>query len=295
VMVSMSAFGTGNAWSDTRAYGSTLEQGAGVPSFMGFEHEPPTMAHLAYGDPVGGLFGCAAGLTALIGKRRSGRGQYANISMIEAMLQFTAPALLVHQATGAQVKRRGNRHACLSPHGIYAALGDDQWLAVSVQDHSAFAALGRLIGQPQWAEPAWQTQAARRAREDEIDAAIANWAAAQEPRAAAVTLQCAGVAAAPLLHAEELFDNPHFAAGDFYIDLQREWSGPQRQMGLSIRQDGRRLGARSPAPLLGEHSREVLARHAGVSPERFAQLLERGVISFEPAPSRNIVAPHKPL
>ena len=295
VMVSMSAFGTGNAWSDTRAYGSTLEQGAGVPSFMGFEGDPPTMAHLAYGDPVGGLFGCAAGLTALVGKRRTGRGQYANVSMIEAMLQFTAPALLAHQTGGAGVKRRGNRHAGLVPHGIYAAAGTDQWLALSVQDAGAFAALGRMIGQPQWQESIWQSMATRRAHEDEIDAAIAAWAAQHEPREAAARLQAVGVAAAPLLHAQELFDNAHFAAGDVYIDLQREFSGPQRQIGVSILQDGKRLGARSPAPLLGEHSREVLRDHAGVSDERFAQLLATGVVSFAPAPSRNIVAPNKPL
>ncbi len=295
VMVSMSAFGTGNAWSDTRAYGSTLEQGAGVPSFMGFEGDPPTMAHLAYGDPVGGLFGCAAGLTALVGKRRTGHGQYANVSMIEAMLQFTAPALLAHQTGGAGVKRRGNRHASLVPHGIYAAQGTDQWLAISVHSAQAFAALGRAIGQSHWHEARWQSVASRRTHEDEIDAAIAAWAAQHEPRAAAARLQAAGVAAAPLLHAQELFDNAHFAAGDFYIDLQRAFSGPQRQIGVSILQNGRRLGARSPAPLLGEHSQDVLRQHAGVTDQRFEQLLATGVVSFAPAPSRNIVAPSKPL
>ncbi len=295
VMVSMSAFGTGNAWSDTRAYGSTLEQGAGAPSFMGFEGDPPTMAHLAYGDPVGGLFGCAAGLTALVGKRRTGHGQYANVSMIEAMLQFTAPALLAHQAGGEGVRRRGNRHASLVPHGIYAAQGTDQWLAISVLSAEAFGALGRLIGQSHWHEAHWQSVANRRAHEDEIDAAIAAWAAQHEPREAAARLQAAGVAAAPLLHAQELFNNAHFTAGDFYIDLQRAFSGPQRQIGVSILQNGQRLGARSPAPLLGEHSQDVLRQHAGVSDERFEQLLASGVVSFAPAPSRNIVAPNKPL
>lgn len=295
VMVSMSAFGTGNDWSDTRAYGSTLEQGAGLPRFMGFPGDPPTMAHLAYGDPVGGLFGCAAGLTALIHKRRSGQGQHANVSMIEAMLQFTAPALLAHQTAREGAVRRGNRHARMVPHGIYAAQGQDQWLALSVQDHRAFAALGRVIGQPAWQDEAWLSSATRRAHEDEIDAAIAAWSEQQEPRDAAARLQAAGVAAAPLLHAQELFANEHFAAADFYIDLQRSFSGPQRQLGVSILQDGQRLGARTPAPLLGEHSREVLRQHADVSDARFERLLSDGVISFAPAPSRNIVAPSKPL
>ena len=292
VMLSMSAFGTGNDWSDTRAYGSTLEQGAGLPSFMGFADSPPTMAHLAFGDPVGGLFGCAAALTALISRRRTGQGQYVNLSMVEAMLQFTTPSLLAHQLDADSPVRRGNRHAAMAPHGIYPAGGNDRWLAVAIDDAASFAALARLIGRPDWADDASLRELpARRAREDEIDLAISAWSRQQDPQQAAAVLQSAGIAAAPIVHAETLFDVEHFERADFFIDLERAFSGPQRQAGLSIVRDGKRLGARRPAPLLGEHTWEVLGSRASVTPERYQQLLRDGVISFEPAPSRNIVAP----
>jgi len=292
VMLSMSAFGTGNDWSDTRAYGSTLEQGAGVPSFMGFADAPPTMAHLAFGDPVGGLFGCAAALTALISRRRTGKGEYVNLSMVEAMLQFTTPSLLAYQIDAGSLVRRGNRHAAMAPHGIYRAGGNDRWLALAIDDAASFAALARLIGRTDWANDASLRElSARRAREDEIDAAITAWSRQQDPQQAAAALQSEGVAAAPIVHAETLFDVEHFERADFFIDLERAFSGPQRQAGLSIVRDGKRLGARRPAPLLGEHSWEVLGSRASVSIERYQQLLREGVISFEPAPSRNIVAP----
>ena len=79
VMVSMSAFGTGNAWSDTGTYGSTLEQGSGLTGPTGLPGTPPAMTHLAHGDPVGGLYGCAAALTALVHRQRSGQGQSVNL------------------------------------------------------------------------------------------------------------------------------------------------------------------------------------------------------------------------
>jgi len=101
------------------------------------------------------------------------------------------------------------------------------------------------------------------------------------------------VPAAPLQHPQELFDNAHFASADFYIDLVREFSGPQRQVGVAITQDGRRLGAHAPAPLLGEHSAQVLRDHAGVDAARFDALVDEGVVSFTPAPSRNVVAASK--
>jgi crotonobetainyl-CoA:carnitine CoA-transferase CaiB-like acyl-CoA transferase len=294
VMVSMSAFGSGNDWSDTRAYGSTLEQGAGLPQFMGFPDDPPTMAHLAYGDPVGGLFGCAAGLTAMVERRRSGRGQYANVSMIEAMLQFATPALLAHQLDPRGVRRTGNRHIACAPHGFFAAAGDDQWIAVAVDSGAAFAQLARLIGREDWARDPSLTGpdslSHRQARQDEFEEALQDWARTQEPRQAAADLQAAGVAAAPLLHAEELFDIPHFTAADFYIELVRELTGPQRQVGIAIMRDGARLGNRRPAPLLGEHSWEQLSTRLGIDRAQFEALLAAGVVSFAPAPSRNLVA-----
>ena len=292
VMVSMSAFGTGNAWSDTRAYGSTLEQGAGVPCFTGRPQDPPTMAHLAYGDPIGGLFGCAAALTALIHRQASGAGQYANVSMVEAMLQFTTPSLLSYQRNAASTLRWSNRHPVHAPHGIFAAQGEDQWLAVSVQSDAAFESLSHVLGRTDWlADVGLQTAAGRRARAEDLEAAIAAWAIAQPAGAAAERLQHAGVAAAPLLKAEALPDLPHFSDTGFYIDLVREVSGPQRQLGVAIVQDAERLGHRTPAPLLGEHSQGVLSAHAGVDAQRFEQLLATGVVSYAPTPSRNLVAP----
>lgn len=296
VMLSMSAFGTGNAWSETRAYGSTLEQGSGLPSFMGFAPDAPTMAHLAYGDPVGGLFGCAAALTALIGRRKTGQGQYVNLSMVETMLQFTTPSLLAHQIDPMQPMRRGNRHAALVPHGIYPAAGDDQWLAISVDSSDGFAALARLIGKPQWAEdPALRSLSARRALEEAIDAQIAAWTGQQDPESAAHQLQSLGIAAAPIAHADQLQGESHLEQTGYFIDLVRELSGPQRQGGLAIIQNGHRLGARSPAPLLGEHTWEVLSSRLGMSRAHYDELIAKGVISFAPAPSRNnVAAPSQP-
>jgi crotonobetainyl-CoA:carnitine CoA-transferase CaiB-like acyl-CoA transferase len=292
VMVSMSAFGTGNAWSETRAYGSTLEQGAGVPCFTGQPQDPPTMAHLAYGDPIGGLFGCAAAITALFHRAQGGSGQYANVSMVEAMLQFTAPSLLAWQRDPSSSLRWGNRHPVFAPHGIFAARGQDQWLAVSVQDEAAFQALARLLGQPQWLnDPTLRTASGRRERCADLEQTIAAWAAKQDADEAAAYLQQAGIAAAPLLKAQALPDLEHFAQTGFYIDLVREVSGPQRQLGLAIVQQGQRLGNRAPAPLLGEHSKTVLATHASVNAEGFARLLQSGVVSYSPAPSRNLVSP----
>lgn len=289
VMISMSAFGLGNDWSDTRAYGSTLEQGSGLPTFTGNAGTVPTMAHLAYGDPVGGLYGCAALLTAMVQKERGGGGQFLNASMVDAMLQFTTPGLIEHQLSPGDA-RRGNAHAAMAPHGIFPAEGVDQWVAVSVEDNHAFASLTALLDRPDWAnDPALQTLAGRKHREVELHIGLASWTRRHGAAEAAALLQQAGVAAAPVLRVEELQDNDHFTSAKFFSVLHREISGPQVQMGVPIKPSHERVRLRRPAPLLGEHSREVLECFAGVHEEQYKQLVEQGVVSFIPRPSKNLL------
>jgi crotonobetainyl-CoA:carnitine CoA-transferase CaiB-like acyl-CoA transferase len=250
------------------------------------------MTHLAHGDPVGGLYGCAALLTALVHRQRGGDGQYVNLSMVEAMLQLSTPGLLAHQLDPAAALRRGNRRDSLAPHGLYPAAGTDQWLALAIDSDTAFAALAQVLGRPDWADdPALRGLAGRQAQEDRLDAAISDWARQRPPEQAAAQLQAAGVMAAALVHAQDLADNAHLASAGFFIDLDRAVSGPQRQGGLAIVQDGLRLGARQPAPLLGEHSGAVLQRHAGLGAAQFEALLREGVVSLSPRPERNLLAP----
>ncbi len=294
VMTSMSGFGTGNAWSSTRAYGSTLEQGSGLPHFMGSPGTPPTMAHMAYGDPVGGLYGCASLLTAVFHKRRTGEGQYVNISMVESMLQFATPALLQYQLDPAAPLRRRNRHSLFAPHGIYPCAGEDRWLAVAVESTEMFTSLARVVGRSDWiGEAAFDSAASRRQRHDDIDAAIVAWTKKQEPHQAAAILQQAGIAAAPVLHTEEIVQNPHLIATGFFIDLIRDISGPQRQAGIAIMQDGGRLGARTAAPLLGEHSWMILEKHLGLERAAYEELVDDGVITFAPTSLRRMLSQPK--
>ncbi len=98
------------------------------------------------------------------------------------------------------------------------------------------------------------------------------------------------MAAAELLHCDALGADEHLAAVDFFIDLERALSGPQRQCGTAIRQGGRRLGARSPAPLLGEHTADVLHQRLALSPAAVQALVVQGVVQFAPRPARNLVA-----
>ena len=289
VMVSMSAFGTGNEWSATRAYGSTLEHGSGLPSLVGKEGDPPTMSHVALGDPVGGLYGCAAMLTALLDRQRTGDGHYVNVSMVEAVLQFATPALLEFQLR-EKFTRLGNRNAAMAPQGIYKATGKDGWFACTVASAKEFSELAKLIGRPDLAnDKTLISVAGRQLLHDKIDAAINTWASSKSPQECAQALQEIGIAASEVLNIADLLDHRHMNSSELFIDIDRELSGKQRQIGTPFFQDGKRINSFSAAPLLGQHTFDVLTRVTGVTAARFDELVASGVISFAPKPVRNLV------
>lgn len=284
IMLSMSAFGDGNVWSDTRAYGSVLEQGSGIPSFAGRPEWPPTMAHIAYGDPIGGIYGAASVLTALFHRRRTGAGQWINNTQIEAMLPFTTPALLIRQATGREPTRRGNRHPSMVPHGVFPAAGEDRWIAIAIADAKAWRGLARILEREEWA--GLEALEARREMEDEIEAAIISWTRSRDGAEAANILQAEGVAAAPLLWMDQVTEDQHLRARSFHYDIERDHVGQQWQTGLPLRLDGARYPMRGLAPFLGGDSEAVLTGLLGVDGADYRRLVEEGVVSFAPTQLR---------
>ena len=287
IYISMSAFGTGNAWSDTRAYGSVLEQGSGLPSFCGREGDPPVMGHIAYGDPIGGVYGAASLLTALYHRARTGKGQWINNTQIEAMLPFTAHSVLIRQAAGREPRRLGNRHSAMAPHGVFATMGEDRWVALAVPDDKGWQGLCALMGRRDWAaDEGLASVEGRRARQDELEQGIAAWAIHQPRDMAAAALQDAGVAAGAVLYLDEVAENFHFQARNFFYDTDRPHVGQHWQASLPFTRNGERYPFRGFAPYLGGDSGQVLTEIVGISDAHYQKLLKKTVVSLKPTQLR---------
>ncbi|HZZ86737.1 MAG TPA: CoA transferase, partial [Caulobacteraceae bacterium] len=176
VMMSMPAFGASTEWAEVRAYGSTLEQASGLPTVTGWPEDRPTMNHIAYGDPIGGLSACPALLTALLHRQRTGEGQFIDLSQVECLFPLAAPWIIEQSVTGKLAPRTGNRHAVFAPHGVFPCDTPDSWVVVAVTDDGAWRALCGAIGRRDLAgDPALETAAGRKAAEDRIERAVAEW------------------------------------------------------------------------------------------------------------------------
>ena len=287
VMMSMPAFGAATPWAEVRAYGSTLEQASGLPSVTGWPDDPPTMNHIAYGDPIGGLSACPALLTALLHRQRTGEGQYIDLAQVECLFPLVAPWLIEQAVTGRAAAKTGNRHPTFVPHGCFQCEGDDAWVVIAVTDDDAWRALCGAIGRKDLAaDPALATAAGRRAREGELEAAITAWTGARSPDDAMESLQAAGVAAGAVRGLVEMvLYEPHLLARGYWQEVERPHMEWLQQPSPAFREDGQPYPIRLAAPTLGQSSREVLTRLLGLTGAELDRLQAAGVIGETPIPA----------
>lgn len=278
VMMSMSAFGANSVYGDCRAYGSTLEQGSGLPCVIGNPGQPPVMSHIAFGDAVGGLNGCAALLIALIHARITGRGQFIDLSQIECMMPFAAPWITVH-STGQQPSRYGNRHPHFVPHGCFRCAGADNWIIIAAADADMWQRLAILIGRPDWATDASLHFAeGRRAIEDAIEEAVEAWTSTRDADHAMSELQSARVASGVVRLPFDLLEDLHLKSRGYLQQIERSFTGLHPQPSMPIRDAGEPYAIRTAAPTLGQHNREILSGILGLSDVEIAQLAREGII-----------------
>ncbi|MDI3567378.1 CoA transferase [Bradyrhizobium sp. Arg816] len=279
IMMSMSAFGTNSVRSNCRAYGSTLEQGSGLPSVIGKADGPPMMSHIAFGDAVGGLNGCAAVLAALIHARTMGQGQFIDLAQIECMMPFAAPWITVHSIAGTPPVRYGNRHPEFVPHGCFRCAGEDQWIVVAATDAGMWQRLAALIGRSDWAmDTSLNSAEQRRGIEDVIERSIEAWTITRDPHQAMSDLQAAKVAAGVARLPIDLLDDPHLRSRGYLQEVERAFIGLHPQPSMPIREGEAPFTIRTPAPTLGQHNNEILSGLLGLSDAEIAHLAKEGII-----------------
>ncbi len=259
IMVSMGAFGATGPWSFFRAYGSTVEHASAMPHANGHADWPPSLQHAAYGDPVAGIFAAIAALSVLHGRDRLG-GAWVDLAQVECLFQLGADNILAAQTLG-DLPRLGNRARNVAPRCVVPAADQGASLALAVSTDTQWRALCGVLNRAEWAaDPALATVEGRNLNADEIEAAIAAWAEGRTAAEAADILQRAGAPAAPVVPTHRLTAEPHLVATGCWTFLERPHVGRHITAAAPYHVDGARPEILRPAPLLGQHTDQVLER-----------------------------------
>lgn len=283
IMISLSGYGQNGPMRDFGAYGMGLEPASGISSITGYREGPPMRSGLSFTDPYSGFMGAGAVLTALAYRRRTGKGQYIDLSEQEAAIPVLGAALMDVQMNNRPHPRRGNRSDWAAPQGCYRCAGDDRWVVISCANDAEFERLAGAMGRSEWlTDERYATVLARHEHHDELDAAISEWTSQRDHYAVMHTLQAAGVKAAAVLNGKEALLDPQFTARRQFDVIDQPLLG-KRLVQKHVAARFRRFSTepRRPAPLLGEHNDEVL-KELGYSDEQVAALSEAGVIGDTP-------------
>ncbi len=282
VMLSMPGFGATGPWRDYVAFGPNVEMLAGIPTITGYRDGPPLMNGYT-ADPFASLMGATSVMVALQYRERTGRGQHIDLSQVEAVTTFMGSAIMDYGMNGRLQPRRGNRHPCAAPQGVYRCAGEDEWVAIAVSSEEEWAGLCGAVGSPPWtSDPLFSESRGRYENHDALDRLVEDWTSRRDKFEATRILQQAGVAAAPVLSCAEILEDPHMKHREFFQSVEHPKTGTCIYQGFPVRFSETPVRIRMPAPTLGQHNHYVLTRLLGMTREEINRLVEEGVIGTRP-------------
>lgn len=283
IVLQLSGYGATGPWRDYPAYGPSVEAAGGINALSGDETDPPVrVGSGVFADQASGRYAALALIAALEQRRRTGKGQYIDLSMYESIVHLLGDAVLGAARHGRQPPRRGNRDAVCAPQGIYRCAGDDEWVAITVTSDAAWRALCGLIDDPRLCDPALNTAAGRHRCHDLIDQAISAWTRCKHKADVAAILQARGIAAGPVHKPGDLPVDPHLAARGTFSMVQHGQPRLGAMAHPHLTTPWQAAGyARHPLRDTsgdGAHSDAVLRRWLGLRPAEITALRTAGAV-----------------
>ena len=270
VYASISGFGqTGPA--RTRGGFDLVAQGlSGIMSVTGEPDGPPVKAGVPVTDLGAGLFALTGILAALHWRARSGRGQHIDTSLFEAGLALSVWEATEYFSGRGLPSRLGSAHRMIAPYQAFRCA--DGYINIGAANDRTFERLAALVGHPEWtADPRFRTATDRVAHREALAALIeaettrctrAEWVA---------RLDEAGIPCGPILDYAEAFAHPQAVARDMVVAVDHPRLGALQGIGTPLKLSATPLDPSRRAPMLGEHTDEVLA-WAGYSGDEIEQL-----------------------
>lgn len=242
----------------------------GIMAVTGPDAATPTKVGPGVGDIVPGMMLAFGVLAAIHHARRTGEGQFVDISMVDAVLAVSERTVWQHSVQGVIPGPEGNHHPILCPFGMFPAA--DGFITVAAQQDSFFRILCTAIGVPELPEdPRFADVSSRTAnRHALIDLLGAR--TSQFSKAELVASLGGRIPFGPVMNIVDIEADPHFAAREMIVDLEQPGSSPIRVAGVPIKMTRTPGGVHRRSPYLGEDTIAELLR-AGLSTTEIDSLI----------------------
>jgi crotonobetainyl-CoA:carnitine CoA-transferase CaiB-like acyl-CoA transferase len=257
IYASISGFGQTGPYAQRPGYDLIAQGLSGVMSVTGEPGGEPVKCGIPIGDLSAGLFCAVAILSAIIARERTGRGQRIDTSLFEGALALSVWETAELWGTGRVPQALGSAHRLTAP---YQALRTaDGHLTVGGNTQRLWQRLCEAIERPELASDArFATNDDRMARRGELVAELESALAARSTGEWVSILVDAGVPCGPIHDYRQVFEDEHTQAREMEVRLEHPVEGEIRALGIPVKLSDTPGAIRRPAPLLGEHTAEVL-------------------------------------
>ncbi|MDT5235986.1 MAG: hypothetical protein QOF47_1973, partial [Mycobacterium sp.] len=267
VLAESSAFGATGPWSERMGYGPLVRATTGVTWQWTSEDAPRGSfydATTVFPDHISARITAIAALAAVIGRHRTGTGAHVHISQAEAAVNQLATAYVAEAARAARLSVADDP----AVHAVYPCEGDDEWLVISLRSDADWVALAAVMGR----------DALPRDRA-ELIAAVSEWTASRDKTTVAQELQGAGVPAAPMYRAVDVLADPQITFRKVFSEMTHPLldapmpteTGPAPYLHIAPAE-------LRPAPMPGEHTREICQKLLALDADETDRLISEGVL-----------------
>jgi crotonobetainyl-CoA:carnitine CoA-transferase CaiB-like acyl-CoA transferase len=284
IYCAVSGYGRDGPYADKGGFDLIAQGFAGLMSVTGEPGGPPVKTGNPIADINAGILAVAGITAAYVHRLKTGMGQVVDTSLMEAAIQQTYWHAAIFFATGKSVGPTGSAHLLTAPYQAFRTR--DGWINIGGANQANWERIADVLGHPEWRDdPRFATNTVRMQNLDALTEAMNAVLATRGKDEWLAAFDAAGVPAGPVNTIGEALTDPQVAARGMVVDLVHPQAGPTKALGCPIHFSRTPTRIDRPAPMLGEHSRELL-REYGYSDAEIDGFLEDGVVD-EPRAARN--------
>jgi crotonobetainyl-CoA:carnitine CoA-transferase CaiB-like acyl-CoA transferase len=277
VVLRISGFGQDGPYRDRPGFGTLVEAMSGFAAKTGYQDRPPVLPPTALADMVAGIEGAYAVMVALWRIERGGKGQVIDLPLLDPLFSVLGPDAAIYAATGRKPQRTGSRSLTTSPRNSFPTK-DGRFVAISASIQANAERLFRAIGRADMiADKRFRANTDRLRHVEECEAPIAAFIATRTLDEVMTVFQEAEITATAVYEIDQLLEDPHVQARGLVVEVPDDEAGSVLMHDVIPRLSDTPGRLRYPAPLLGQHTREIL-ESIGCTDERIAALAAKGVI-----------------
>jgi len=272
-----SGFGQYGPYSSWASYDIIGQAMGGFMDMNGWPDKPPCRAGSSIGDIASGMFLCIGILAALRYRDQTGKGQLVDVAQVDSVLAVSETAALKYTVENVVPTRSGAAHPTITPFDIYQTT--DGWVCIAAGNDGIFKRLADAMGKPEMAkDPRFDTNPHRNKNYDALKPIISDWTKDKKKWDITNLLHKSDVPCAPVYNIKEVVEDDHIANHrEMIVDVDQPPYGKVKMIGFPIKFSETKIKPTEPAPILGQHTEEVLGDLLGCTKAEIEQFKKEGV------------------